>query len=204
MEELSGLRLTSTKKKHRDDTQLTPSQLPHADLMQGDHSYMHHLDQLNIPVFNLDPAYNDTAEILKLKELRERVIGNHGLFAEMISKSHFPPRVTPYSVTLISAVAYDGVVANQLVEGGVDATVFEHSLWRTMEHVRVNNENGDKRVVLLMDNAAIHRHALAIDCALKMKAVLMFNPPYSPHLNPVELLFKRLKTRIRESRPRTR
>jgi len=37
-----------------------------------------------------------------------------------------------------------------------------------------------------------------------MKMVLMFNPPYSSHLNPVELLFKRLKTMIRERRPRDR
>ena len=132
------------------------------------------------------------------------MVGNYGLFTEMISKSHFPPRGIPYSVTLISAVAYDGVIANQLVEGGVDATVFEHFLFRTLEHVKTDNKYAQKRVVLLMDNATIHRHAIVIDCALKMKVVLMFNPPYSPHLNPVELLFKRLKTMIRERRPRDR
>ena len=122
----------------------------------------------------------------------------------MISKSHFPPRGIPYSVTLISAVASDGVIANQMVEGGVDATVFEHFLFHTLEHMRTVNKYTHKRVVLLIDNATIHRHAIVIDCALKMKVVLMFNPPYSLYLNPVELLFKRLKTIIRERRPRDR
>jgi len=58
-------------------------------------------------------------------DLRETIVGRYGIFTEQISKQKFAPRQTPYSVTLISAVGYESIFANQLVEGGVDAVIFE-------------------------------------------------------------------------------
>ena len=105
---------------------------------------------------------------------------------------------------MISAVAHDAIIATQLVEGGVDSTVFEHFIFRMLESIRENERLSKKRVVVLMDNATIHRHANVIATVMKMRAVLFFNPPYSPQLNQVEVLFKRVKNHIRERRPRTR
>jgi len=48
-----------------------------------------------------------------------------------------------------------------------------------------------------MDNATIHRHATVLATVLDMRAILFFNPPYSPQLNPVEMYFKQLKTHVR-------
>ena len=64
------------------------------------------------------------------------MLGPYGVLAEKISKSRFPPRPSQYSVTLISAIAYDEVVANQLVEGGVDSAVYENFLFRLLENIR--------------------------------------------------------------------
>jgi transposase len=105
---------------------------------------------------------------------------------------------------LISAIAFDEVMANQLVEGGVDAAVFEHFLFRLLEYIRTQKRYQGKRIVLLMDNATIHRHANCIATVMDMRAILFFNPPYSPQLNPVEVFFKRLKTFIKNKLPRTR
>ena len=102
------------------------------------------------------------------------------MFAEGISKQWFPPRGQPYSVTMISAIAYDEVIANQLVEGGVDSSVFEHFIFRLLENIRSTPRLANRRVVLLMDNATIHRHASVIATVLDMNAILFFNPPYSP------------------------
>lgn len=126
------------------------------------------------------------------------------MFAERISRQRFPPRGQAYSVTMISAIAYDQVIANQLIEGGVDSSVYEHFLFRLLESIRSNPQLANRRIVLLMDNATIHRHASIIATVLDMHAILMFNPPYSPQLNPVEVFFKRVKTHIRERRPRGR
>ena len=65
---------------------------------------------------------------------------------------------TPFSLSLISAVAYDEVISNQLIEGGVDSSVFEHFIFKTLEYIRTNDRYKGRRVVLLMDNARIHKH----------------------------------------------
>ena len=49
-----------------------------------------------------------------------------------------------------------------------------------------------------MDNATIHRHPRVIDTILRMRCLLLYNPQYSPHLNPVERYFKRVKKTIKQ------
>ena len=47
-----------------------------------------------------------------------------------------------------------------------------------------------------MDNAVIHRHSLVLETARKMKVNVLFNAEYSPWLNPVEQLFRHIKSKI--------
>ena len=79
----------------------------------------------------------------------------------------------------------------------MDATIFENFLYRLLVHVRESPEFAGRQVVLLMDNASIHHHRRVVDTVLGMKAILLYNPQYSPFLNPVEKLFKYLKGRLR-------
>jgi len=102
-----------------------------------------------------------------------------------------------YSLSLVTAIAYDEVIANQLVEGGVDSSVFENFVFRLMEHVRLSPKYRGKRVVLLMDNATIHKHRNVLETVMAMRAILMFNPQYSPQLNPVERFFNHMKAQLR-------
>jgi len=94
------------------------------------------VQQMEIRPFTLEaePVHPGIAE---LRGVRERALGPYWVFAERISKARFPPRQEQYSVTLISAVAYGEVVANQLVEGGVDAAVYEHFIFRMLEYIRI-------------------------------------------------------------------
>ncbi len=89
-------------------------------------------------------------------------------------------RQQQYSFTLISAVSKDEVVANQLIEGGVDSSVYEHFTRKLLESVHMQEKHRNKRVVLLMDNAVIHHHQQVVDTVLKFHAILLFNVPYSP------------------------
>jgi len=81
-----------------------------------------------------------------------------------------------YSFSLISAISQDEVIANQVIEGGVDSTVFENFIHMTLKHVRESPKYQGRRVVVLLDNAAIHHHQHVIDSALAMKVILLFNP----------------------------
>jgi len=86
----------------------------------------------------------------------------------------------------------------------VDSSVFEHFVFRLLEYVRGREEFQGRPVVLLMDNATIHKHPQVLDVALRMKVILMFNPQYSPQLNPVERYFKWLKREVQQRQAQSR
>ncbi|MCM3738636.1 transposase, partial [Bacillus cytotoxicus] len=56
----------------------------------------------------------------------------------------------------------------------------------------------DKFVVMVTDNARIHKSKLVQDFLHEQKERLMFVylPPYSPNLNPIERLWKWLKQQV--------
>jgi transposase len=60
----------------------------------------------------------------------------------------------------------------------------------------------EERKILIMDNAAIHRTA-EVSLALRERGYgVMFLPPYTPQLNPIEEFFSCLKNHIKQ-RPRS-
>ena len=43
-------------------------------------------------------------------------------------RPHFGPRPQPYSISFLAAITKEAVVGAQLIEGGVDSSVFENFL----------------------------------------------------------------------------
>lgn len=84
-----------------------------------------------------------------------------------------------------------------MVEGGVDSVMFENFVYQTLLSVRTDERVREKDVVLLMDNAVIHRHSQVLETARKMKVNVLFNAEYSPELNPIEQLFRHLKEKLK-------
>ena len=84
------------------------------------------------------------------------------------------------------------------MEGGVDSVVFENFVYQTLLSIRKDKNYKDRDVVLLMDNAAIHKHSQVKETARKMKVNILFNAEYSPWLNPIEQLFRHLKEKLKE------
>ena len=56
---------------------------------------------------------------------------------------------------------------------------------------------------VVMDNLSSHKKAGVRDAIESASATLMYLPPYSPDLNPIELAFSKLKTLLRKSGERT-
>lgn len=81
------------------------------------------------------------------------------------------------------------MIANQVLEGGIDSSLFENFLHHTLSYVAGDPELSQKQVVVFMDNAAIHKHEIVLETVRKFGAILIFNSEYSPTLNPVELWF---------------
>lgn len=54
------------------------------------------------------------------------------------------------------------------------------------------------RSVIVLDNAAFHKKAVLVDLAEKQNCTVLFLPPYSPDLNPIEKKWAWLKRKLRE------
>jgi transposase len=108
------------------------------------------------------------------------------------------PRNRGDVTTMIGALDVRGVRAMMTVEGGTDAEVFEAFL----EKVLVRRlRPGD---VVVLDNLGAHKTVNARRIIEAAGARLVYLPPYSPDLNPIELCWSKLKAALKDFGARTR
>ena len=102
------------------------------------------------------------------------------------------------TTTLIAALGIDGMRCSTVVDGAVNADIFESFV----EHVLVPElRPGD---VVIMDNLSSHKRARTRELIEATGAQLQFLPPYSPDLNPIELVFSKIKQLLRTLASRTK
>lgn len=99
-------------------------------------------------------------------------------------------------MTLIAAISLRKVVSHQILEGGVDSVVFENFLYQTITALQNDADTAEKAIVILLDNATIHKHSLIKETARQLNVTLLYNAEYSPWLNPIEQLFSYLKRKL--------
>jgi transposase len=101
------------------------------------------------------------------------------------------------TLTFIAALRCDGITAPCLLDQPVNAVSFrvyvEQILAPTLRP-------GD---VVVMDNLSSHKGKAIRKAIRATGAKLIFLPPYSPDLNPIEQLFSKLKTLLRKANART-
>lgn len=99
----------------------------------------------------------------------------------------------------ITAVTVRGIQDVLLAEGSVNGDCFtdfvRDSLVPILQPFNCSNPNS----IVVMDNAAIHHVAGVANLVLQTGALLHFLPPYSPDLNPVEQVFSKVKTIMKEN-----
>lgn len=102
------------------------------------------------------------------------------------------------TTTLIAALGVSGIRCSTVVDGAVNADIFESFV----QHVLVPElRPGD---VVIMDNLSSHKRARTRELIEAAGAELEFLPPYSPDLNPIEMVFSKLKQLLRSLGLRTR
>ena len=57
------------------------------------------------------------------------------------------------------------------------------------------------KAVVVMDNVPFHKHHSIKEKFEQSNHILLYLPPYSPFLNPIENMFEKWKESIRESKP---
>lgn len=61
---------------------------------------------------------------------------------------------------------------------------------------KIVEENKGKRIILILDNSRSHHADKTVRKARELKITLVFLPPYSPDLNPVEFVWKTIKREV--------
>jgi len=102
------------------------------------------------------------------------------------------------TTTLIAALGVEGMRCSTVVDGAVNGDVFE----AFVEQVLVPDlRPGD---VVIMDNLSSHKRQRIRELIEDADARLAFLPAYSPDLNPIELIFAKVKQLLRSMACRTR
>jgi len=60
----------------------------------------------------------------------------------------------------------------------------------------IRKKNGKNRIVVILDNFRSHKSKMVTETAKKLDITLVFLPPYSPDLNPIEFIWKSVKRYI--------
>jgi transposase len=101
------------------------------------------------------------------------------------------------NISIISAMGHEGLRATMSVAGAVDGDVF---LIYMRDVLCPELKPGD---VVVMDNLGAHKVEGVREAIEAVGASLVYLPPYSPDLNPVEQAFAKLKALLRSEAART-
>ena len=101
-------------------------------------------------------------------------------------------------LTILGAISTRGMIATMTVEAATDREIFLAYL----DHVLCPQlRPGD---VVVMDNLSSHKVAGVRERIEAVGAELLYLPPYSPDLNPMEKAWAKLKQLLRSAKARTR
>ncbi len=100
-------------------------------------------------------------------------------------------------MTFIAGLRCDRLIAPWIIDGPMNADIFEQYI-KTQLVSTLNK--GD---VVVLDNLPLHKRASIRRLVEKCGAWLLFQPPYSPDLNPIELAFSKFKAHMKRLKPRT-
>jgi transposase len=102
------------------------------------------------------------------------------------------------TTTFVGALRADGMTAPMVVNGAMDGDMFV--AWTSTLLVPTLSP-GD---IVVMDNLSSHKRAEVAELIAAAGARLLYLPPYSPDLNPIENAFAKLKALLRKAAARTK
>lgn len=101
------------------------------------------------------------------------------------------------TTTFLAALRSTGLTTPLVVDGAINGPIFRR--W-VEQHLAPTLRPGD---LVIMDNLAAHKVSGVREAIRAANADVLYLPPYSPDLNPIELVFAKAKHEIRLRQPRT-
>ena len=96
---------------------------------------------------------------------------------------------------IVAGISKDKWVAPLEYDGTTDSVLFEFRF----ENCLLRELPGGS--VIVLDNATFHKKSVLPDLAKRYHCEVLFLPPYSPDLNPIEKKWAWLKKKLRETLP---
>jgi transposase len=100
-------------------------------------------------------------------------------------------------LTILGAMSLDGMLATMTIEAATDGEIFLTYLDQVL---CPKLKPGD---VVVMDNLSSHKVTGVAERIAKAGAEVLYLPPYSPDLNPIEKAWAKLKQQLRAAKART-
>ena len=102
------------------------------------------------------------------------------------------------TTTFVGAMRAEGFVAPLVLDGAINGPAFRAYVEQMLAPAL---RPGD---TVVMDNLSSHKVTGVREAVEAAGAKLLYLPPYSPDLNPIEMAFAKLKARLRREAHRTR
>ena len=102
------------------------------------------------------------------------------------------------TTTFLAALRSTGLTVPLVVDGAMDGALFR--AW-VEQQLAPTLRPGD---IVVMDNLPAHKVAGVAEAIRAREAEVLYLPPYSPDLNPIENLFSKAKGEMRKRQPRTK
>jgi transposase len=101
------------------------------------------------------------------------------------------------TTTLLAGLTCEGLIAPFVLDGPINAECFLAYVEQILVPVL---RQGD---TVILDNLSSHKNDPAARLIVGAGARMLFLPPYSPDLNPIEMAFAKLKELLRQAQART-
>ena len=101
-------------------------------------------------------------------------------------------------ISAIAAMASSGMVALEMKKSSVNGDVFFDFVRGLLIPQMLPYDGNNPRSIAVMDNCSIHHIQPVLDLFRAMGIVVLFLPPYSPDIMPIELLFSYIKYYLKD------
>jgi transposase len=100
------------------------------------------------------------------------------------------------TLTFLAALRHDRIIAPWIIDGPINGELFTIYVEQVLAPTLAKGD------IVVLDNLGSHKGKAARNVIRARGAHLIFLPPYSPDLNPIEQVFAKLKHLLRNAEPR--
>ena len=103
-------------------------------------------------------------------------------------------RVGGKRISAIPVLTTRGIEDVYTITGSVNGEIFEHFVCECILPILLPFDGNNPRSILIIDNASIHHYERIEEIISGVGAKILFLPPYSPDLMPLEEVFSKVKS----------